>query len=363
VPDNIERIPISPVRSHLRNSVLDRQLTAAYFVLTAFTVLVGLFSRSLLPLNYSFDGNLIQAIAQDRAYIVPDSSFQIAGLFYKYLGLGNAPILVGILGTVSMSLFFWTLNRDELLSGTLATWGFAIISLALSAVYLAWYSKDLITLIMLATFASLARRRASLSLIPLLVYGLFFRTYWLLIIGIYLAAQVFTKRAARGISWLLGITFLVIAGMALTYQAVTGNSLDDVRLNLNTVRLGSGDANSMIMPFIANSSWWGGIINLELSFFSLVFPIPLITSGAALYLFSGLAIAWVWGLSLKSFPRTNGPDAFPSKSKFFLLAWAALIVFSVFEPDYGSYLRHLTPLLPLLAAGVSTTRTGSSPNR
>jgi hypothetical protein len=42
--------------------------------------------------------------------------------------------------------------------------------------------------------------------------------------------------------------------------------------------------------------------------------------------------------------------------------WAVLTVQAIFEPDYGSYLRHLTPMLPLiLAVTLIASRGGDEP--
>jgi hypothetical protein len=42
--------------------------------------------------------------------------------------------------------------------------------------------------------------------------------------------------------------------------------------------------------------------------------------------------------------------------------WAMLTVQAIFEPDYGSYLRHLTPMLPLiLGVSLIASRSGDEP--
>jgi len=63
----------------------------------------------------------------------------------------------------------------------------------------------------------------------------------------------------------------------------------------------------------------------------------------------GLFLITLWSLFLWGVHRGSGLRDLPiAWERGCSLALAMVSIQAVFEPDYGSYLRHLTPLLPLL---------------
>jgi quinol-cytochrome oxidoreductase complex cytochrome b subunit len=96
----------------------------------------------------------------------------------------------------------------------------------------------------------------------------------------------------------------------------------------------------------------------------LLVPIQLFLSGNAFHILSGAMIAFLWITALAGILRAkHGPRAgaerdihAPKKrdsnrslraTRAAALLLAVVLVQAIFEPDFGSYLKHLTPLLPL----------------
>jgi hypothetical protein len=125
-----------------------------------------------------------------------------------------------------------------------------------------------------------------------------------------------------------------------------------LRVLVNPGPHGAEAASSLISPFVSMPEPLGGIVNVMLTLVSLVFPWPLVSLGGLYYLFLTVVFVLIWisfGLSV----RERNASRIPSASRFrfdraVALVMAFLSTQALFEPDYGSALRHLTPLLPLI---------------
>ena len=97
---------------------------------------------------------------------------------------------------------------------------------------------------------------------------------------------------------------------------------------------------------------------------ALVLPVPLVLLGSPLYLVFAVGITLPWLVLAAGLARgphrllAGAPPAGDAVTTAALRSAALLVAYltvqSFFEPDYGSYLRHLTPMLPLLLAVVLT---------
>jgi len=132
---------------------------------------------------------------------------------------------------------------------------------------------------------------------------------------------------------------------------VLGAYPDHYRSFVNEARIGSADAQSAIQPFLKAPEPASGFVNVALTVLTLVIPVPLATNGALYYVALAALIAFLWivvGRSLKHYRSLPQRAVPPAVSRSVALLVAYLAVQALFEPDYGSALRHLTPLLPCL---------------
>jgi hypothetical protein len=246
----------------------------------------------------------------------------------------------------------WHVNKSGLRQFKKVSWALSITGMFLATIYLTWYSKDLIALLFLFASFSLAKFRIPFEILPILVYALVFRQYWFLIAALYLMFFFMLrirKVASSPLLFWAGLTAIAFLILALGYSLVTGAQLSSVRESINIFRLGSIDAKTLIQSFITGSSLLENIANACLVFLSLLVPIPLLLLGSVQYLIAGFFLGYLWISFLKRVKRAASIlEPRDHILRIAILVWSMVITLSVFEPDYGSYLRHLTSLLPFV---------------
>jgi hypothetical protein len=126
-------------------------------------------------------------------------------------------------------------------------------------------------------------------------------------------------------------------------------------VNLNSFREVVAQSNSLyaqsvIQDYIPVTGPVGGALNALCTLVLLIVPVPLTFGGSPVYLVFAGMMGLLW-ISLILAVRTGmlsgwfRLDVRLARATSLLLAM--LMVQAVFEPDYGSYIKHLTPLLPL----------------
>jgi hypothetical protein len=327
-----------------------------YYFLVVLAIGVGVMSRTFLPPNYSYDGNSIQSIAQGRPSYEPDASYSSAGFFFRLLGLANVPWLIAPLGVLFAAVVIWVVNREALHDKDSRVWFISVVTLFLSSVYLSWYSKDLITLLFLTLFFFSVGNKKYLDVLILFTYALIFRQYWFAIGGLYACYRLFLKdRIPNLVVWFSSVLVLLFA-VVVAYSLVTGKDVSLLRESINLFRIGSIDAKTIIHNPLEGSGALFGFLNSTVIFFYLLIPVPLVALGQITYFVAAAVLATIWItfiLRLKTGFKQETSEVRQRKLLLSSLVFSVLIVGSLFEPDYGSFLRHLVPLLPFVAYIVS----------
>ncbi|HGX0611621.1 TPA: hypothetical protein ACNRZR_005285, partial [Escherichia coli] len=136
--------------------------------------------------------------------------------------------------------------------------------------------------------------------------------------------------------------------ISFLFNNVMGVEVDSFRRSVNELRLDGNveNAKTMILPFFDSGGVFWGWINVVLTWITMMLPLPLFLTFSPLYLILFLLITMLWSLFWKSVSKS-----FKSKDKTLRAVIALILSFSalqsIFEPDYGSYVRHLSPLYPL----------------
>ena len=145
------------------------------------------------------------------------------------------------------------------------------------------------------------------------------------------------------------ITAIVLASVvfSLAIGIYTGDSGDHFRTSVNEVRLGDGSTATLIPRYVAGEGQLVGILNNLLTMVFMVIPMPLLALMRPYYLASALLIFALWANVFLGFRKLK-----VSTNTWALRAFALMVGFlvaqGVFEPDYGSALRHLAPLVPAI---------------
>lgn len=320
--------------------------------------------RSLLPDRFLLDDQHLQNAIEDPGFASEDGSFHVLAQFYQALGLESSPLVAA---TVSMlvlviclllALDFGQWDRAGALGSCLL-----VLSLVLGLAYLAQFTKEFVSLLVVLVLLLTLRwknefARALIIVGVCLTYGLLVRPYWTLVAALIPVVYLILRRFRHVLVIVLAIVVAYIV-LAIAFQVFRGEALGATREWVNSGRADSPVATLISNPDFGTSPVAGVLAILVVAGFMLV-PIPLFAMGSVYYLAAALAITVLWtvvavaifsGRAMRE-PRT---------------AWMASVLLSlflvlvIFEPDYGSYLKHLTPFLPVFVALIPLSR--SEPGR
>jgi hypothetical protein len=309
------------------------------------------FGRPGLPDRFEFDAQVIRSIASGDDGLQRDSSYLVVGELYRIFYLADQPVVAGILAfALYCTAIIPQLRRSALLSSPIVTLPLLILQVALGAIFLGTYSKDIfiVPIALVAVVAPVSRAGNSTLLLFMLLYAQFFRSYWYLIVLVFIALYVLNIRKLRLV---VTIGAIVLGYLILTYSfpLVLDRNIGSYRESVNVYRLNSENARTMINPVLEGSGYISEFGNTVLSWLYLQAPIPLFQIGTVYHLCLGLIILFVWTAFWICCWRSWRSDyREPWVNRSLCLVLAYVMVQGVFEPDYGSALRHLTPLLPVL---------------
>lgn len=331
-----------------RQALWDTQSLVFLIFVSAFGLVSVLFIRPFLPEKYDFDSRTIEVLATQQISI-SDPNFQRVSSIYTYLGLGGKPQLSAVLGFLAVVFFLALILKESIRAFSsfrvLVIGGIIFIC---SVVFMGCYSKEFVLILFLIAFYLLCRsgNKVIAPFAVLFLYGYFFRSYWMVISVAWLLVALLVRRFSRlqnpryvGVSALAVLfTFPIAANLA-------GLNLSALRFGLNEFRYGSEVATTAIFDFIPSSNPFLQILNGLLIAPTLLFPFPLLTQGNIIYMAFFVLIASTSIIFLRATSKLNSLSL-----ESLLFAHLIAVVFGIqvfFEPDYGSYLRHLTPMLPL----------------
>lgn len=333
---------------------------AVLFFSAWLTALLAITVRDALPARFSNDGDLVLRVAQGKNPFQVDRSYENTAAAYRLLGLQNSEELTALFGCailVTALTLATTFGTRE--SFKLRHLYVGLTFIILGSVFLTWYSKDVFTLVVvLVTLLVLkySPRRWWLIVGTMAVYAAVFRTYWFLIAALTAGFLVLAHRrrdsARRYLIRLYGLSQVFLVVFCVAAPFVLGRSANTFRSDLNANREGALDAVTIISPFVSGDSPVMSYINAVLTQLSLLIPWPLLMRGSQYVIYAvGIFALWMTVLvtvvrGWKNLSRQDRQGVHVGLS----VLWAMLTVQAIFEPDYGSYLRHLTPMLPLILA-------------
>lgn len=329
-----------------------RHLSAAFtLALLSIGVIFLVWHETLVPEKMTYDSQMIQDIASGRLPVgSDDKSYGNTGALYRFLGLTYQPMVAAVIG---FGIYFAELatvtGRLAARPMSLVDRGVLVAATVLGGIFMGQYSKDVMVAILCLVAFLLGRSVwAEAGFVVLaLVYAFYFRQYWALIVAIYIGMRLLQGRTRR--LWqLLLLCVLGLTVLALVFPVLAHADIQSFRLEANASRVGSEDARTMIMPLLPGSSVAIGAANTVITFFELLVPLPMLAMSATHAVY-GLFLMTVWIRFLAGVRRGLRQPGLPAAwGRCVCLALSMVLVQSIFEPDYGSYLRHLTPMLPLM---------------
>ena len=305
-------------------------------------------NQQFLPDKYFADSKYIQSLAMVATGPSSDS-FVTTAWIYRALGAFEYPPITQL---VTVAFFFIT-------AFSCAPWlevsRFTLLEVLLfcfcgaeAAIYLAQFSKE--SIIVLVVLVLVVMPKTAAGDVPFVaiacIYAYTIRDYWFIVAALYVAFR-FLLRLKKPVMILI---FVVVALLCLAVGASVALGLSLNSFRQAVAQFNSLYANTAIQNYVPVKGPLGVAANDLCTLALLIIPLPLLRSSAPTYLaFAGLmTVLWInlfyvvyKGMRKKWFVL----DVRLSRAVSMLLAM--LVVQSIFEPDYGSYIKHLTPLLPL----------------
>lgn len=333
---------------------------------------VALASNFRLGLDEKFtlDGNYIETtLSIPDASLRTEDPFRNIALLYRFLGLSDAPDIAAMLGLAVFGVgVFAALRWSEV--GRLTPLGIGVITACylLALIYLGQYSKEFASSLLVAAVLLLpAGVWYEVAIVAaMLGYAMTIRPYWAIVAVLYVVGRMMLPRT-RGLLPVFAAVMLTYVGLQFAFNQFLDQSLSHSRVAVNEVRAQINvSVGSLIVDFLPDidALQW---LNAFIVFLSLVAPWPLLPGGSTTFLAMAVLLAGLWGLLIVGLlrlqeertnrysvhpatKRANLSERTPRVERAIALLLGLVVVQAIFEPDYGSYVKHLAPMLPLFIA-------------
>lgn len=363
-----------------RRSPLESPLLVAV-LLGAVAVVVGLVARATITGRFGGFGNDAGTIreimtspfsAMDLGY----GSYSVIAHFYGALGMEDAPTAASVFGAVigSTALGIVLVRVGGVHAGRISL-VLALATPVLIGLYQATYTKEiLISLGMIAIVLMPMNLLGEIVVVAALaLLGTEYRTYWSIVAVVYVVLRLLLARRTslqgRRISttpWrVVRILALLGAVAGLAVWIGTGEPADYFRTAVNEGEARQAVTGSIITRFIELPEPLGGMVNVVLTILFFIVPLPLAAKFSPYYLVIGIVFAAIWVSAVYAASAAARAGATPADrariprrhrrmmARFAAVPLSFLVVQGLFEPDWGSALRHATPMVPLIVGAVA----------
>jgi hypothetical protein len=227
-----------------------------------------------------------------------------------------------------------------------------IFLMFLMMTFMTMISKDLLLFLLTSTFLwFVGKGKKTLIFWCLLVvlYAIFFRAYWVIIVFYFLLIHYAINYKVKYVYILISAPVLLFI-LSILFSVILGVDLDHFRMEVNEHRLTGlhEDSRTMILPYV----YGGGLIiswlNAFVTWIFLMFPIPLIMLKSPYYVINAMFIMFIFMGLLRALKIISKNEVDNKIIASFSLVYSFSVIQSIFEPDYGSFLRHLAPIFPLI---------------
>ncbi len=313
----------------------------------------SVFNVDFLPLKYFFDSNTILSFIYDiKIFNLElrffDSYYNTAVFYHIFFpnSYENPPSAIlrvssGLLSWVPFFLSFIIYSKDKVFIKLIPSIVFLMGSVIIS-IYCAQRTKEVVAIwFSFLSFYSLNKGYFKTAIIIVLFYSLMFRGYWILsiyLLGVFsfLESKFFSKANSSKIALFLVSYFFI----SVLYNFFTGEFITDHRFSINESRLGEIN-NTVVNNLIFNSNIITDFFNLIFSALRFILPLELVFLGGIKY----IIFFMFWFLIVYEFTRHKKKIA-DLNSHTFYLGLSLFLVLSIFEPDFGSFVKHSIILLP-----------------
>lgn len=334
-------------------TILDARLS--FLIWTCVTLIfpvVALIKELVLPRYFFVDANTIRNFMLRNTPITVGDSYASTAAFYNVFDVARDSFIFPLLSSIMIIMFFFqVLKRANPKSITLLEFGTMLYYMMLAIVYMSLLSKDFIVMLMLMPFLFFSSKGFwGLFVWSLIVlfYAVYFRSYWFLVIALFWGLYILLS-FVRSIKLIITFVFVSLFLLAIIFNLTLGVDIDNFRTIINDARIeyGEQDAKTMITNIIPGGGFVLGWINSCITWLFLMVPIPLLLFLSPYYILISFFLVFIYykfWRAIKYF--LNNKNQLVLKAVICLII-SYTVIQSIFEPDYGSYVRHLAPFYPL----------------
>lgn len=330
------------------------ELVISLYIIFILGIVVIIFSEDILPPKYFIDSYTIKdffLIATGFSYKFSDGFWNTAVIYkFFYMDRINSQVFEGIINYTFYYLCLFCLLIVARVEYKVKTLVFLAIWNIPVAIYLGQLTKEIfiVPILVLQVYALSKKNKLLLviSFVFLIGYALFFRNYWFIIL--YLSIVIFCiQNYCYKYNTMFKILLVAISVFFMfVIASLKGMYLTDTRTMVNEVL----ESNTMINNLFTNTSFVSDLLNWLWVWLMIVFPIPLLLHiGVTQVAFGGLSILTTVVFWRKAYVLQKSNSCKKDKSINWCIAF--IISFSmaqgIFEPDYGSVLKHQVVLVPM----------------
>ncbi|MDO4729778.1 MAG: hypothetical protein Q4A96_01095 [Candidatus Saccharibacteria bacterium] len=344
----------------MKNKTITKNKLLLAFLVFPLALLAKIVQFSFLSKKYFYDSEHILAVMNGSRFT--DKSYSFTANFFSAInvfGLSNIyQWSIALSSIATIVLFVYLLKTKRVF--TKKEYIFIYATIFLLNIYVFNLSKEIIQILIFAICALVINsgRIKDIKIKIALISGIFvfesiyFRVYYLILATLVPIIYFFIKNDKKikpikviliVLSVFLLETFIASVVLPDGYSQIIAarSSVNDMR-----IELGDKDANTMIMEvFGRNGNFLTFSANYVLDFFRLIFPIELFVKGVKYSVFAiyQILLTSIVLASLKiNKANTNEKIALSIIIGFMMIS-------AIFEPDFGSYIRHQCCVVPILA--------------
>lgn len=329
-------------------------------LIIVFSIFIKFFQYNYLDDKYFYDSNGILEIISglrvaDKSYMFTADFFKTMNIF-KFNSLFSWGIFLTIISVIP--LFIFLLKKEK--KYTILQYVFIYMSMFFLGIYVFNLGKDYIQfLFFLLMYIVIKNKNISnlkkmiLISFILIFEALNFRIYYIIMLGMiwifYSGYLIFLKNKQhkyvnmKKIVILSLISFFIIVFIAQKISVENYNSLINARNSVNLYRENSTDALTIINDLLGNNNnYFIFIGNYIINSFRIMFPIELITVGIKYLPFIVYQIYITLNI-IKSIKNVNKENIL---TVIIIVSYEMVAI--IFEPDFGSFIRHQTALFLFL---------------
>jgi len=340
-----------------------------FLLVSCFSLVLTVNARQWLPERFLRDNNYINLRIDTRISQWNDS-FELLVSIYKFfnLALSENFLLVSLFGwVIGFCPYFllYRMHKKFNLTGSILFY----TGILLLPFYYFGYTKELISsIVCLALVIAAPRLDTNLAniFLSLLFFtmGIVFRPYWMLLAAVFIALTLTGKyhRKLPNVLRIIGIPVCSIA-LILICQIAGISEVNDARIIPQQTF--SDVATNSLLPGVDLGDGFIIIVrNIFQIFFGVVFPISIYDTISIYSLFAICICTFLSSIVLLSNWKINtGVTLY----RYHYFPVSFMIVQLIFEPDLGSYVRHIVPFIPILLMQIihrkSLHRTSGMQNR